>query len=167
MPPPKLARNAPVAERFQPLAVGFHIAIGHEAHAISRAFFHRREGGFGQRLHVHIPLAQQGGFDHVARAVAQRNIDEAVFDGNQKPQGFQFRHQFFARREALHARIGSGFMVQRGIEVHGHDGFQVVPLTHFIIVEVMRGRDFHRTRSLGGIGMLVGDNGNGPVDDGD
>ena len=67
MPPPELARDAPIANIFEPLQQDGALIVGHN-------FDQAREDdfctGFGERLHFHEPLRRDARFDDGFAAVA-------------------------------------------------------------------------------------------------
>ena len=72
----------------------------------------------------------------------------------------------FPGLEAVQPGVGTSCLVHGGVEVHHLQTRQVMTLADHEVVEVVRGGDLHRPRSLLGVGMLVGDDRNRTIDQG-
>src|SRR5262245_62530396 len=70
VPPPKLTRDAPRLDVFEPLKIGFFPALWNEARL---AFAHSNERWLCQGLGVHIPLLGEPRLDNYTRAVPLRD----------------------------------------------------------------------------------------------
>ena len=162
VPPPELARNAPGLDVLKPVEIGLFPVLGHELGLAAAYGFKRR---LGQRLGVDIPLVGQPGLDDDARAVAMRHDMRVGLDLVEQPALFHHCDDALARSEAVDPvqrqnRVEVGGWREPGQErfvadkielrlsVEDVDQRQLVPLANLEIVEIMRGRDFHRAGSL-------------------
>ena len=106
-------------------------------------------------------------------AVAGADLVGQRLDALQQPQFLQVRDNRLARFQRRHAGVLAAVNrltvgVLRGvlraghvaiISEHAHDG-QVMALTDFVVVRVMRGGDFHHACALFHVGVFVADNRN-------
>ncbi len=69
--------------------------------------------------------------------------------------------------ETIQPRIGTGFLVERGVLVHDVDHGQVMPFADLIVVGVVTRRDLERPGAEGRVHILIGDHGDFPVEHGD
>ena len=74
-----------------------------------------------------------------------------------KTQCFQIGYNLFARGIAFHALIGlrAHFHSDWRMLIKNIDHRQIMPPPDFEIVEIMRGGDFHRARTLFRVGMFI------------
>ena len=149
VPPPKLPRNAPVANIFQPLQQNRPLIVRHH-------FDFRRGPEFAghclarllrQRLHFHEPLRRNARlhnrFAAVARAHGMRVFGNVVH----QTQFFQIANHPRPRHKPLEARIFSrGFVHVRVVRHHVNLG-KSVPLAHLKIVGIVRRSDLHHARA--------------------
>ena len=113
MPPPKLARDAPVLDVVHPLVVGIDPVFGDKAHraAVHRAFGFVGEAqafvfglGFsavGLRAHSDKPLAGEHRLNHATGAVAFGGHQRVGFDFLQVALCLQVGDDLFARGKAV------------------------------------------------------------------
>ncbi len=104
MPPPQLARDAPVADVVHPFVIGLRPVFGDELDARR---LHRRDGLFGQRLGVHEPLRGDQRLHDSLAAIALADGQRVRLDLFQQAQLLQIRHDAVARFEAVEAGVGT------------------------------------------------------------
>ena len=89
------------------------------------------------------------------------------FDVVEEAQFFEVGDDGFAAVFAGHAVVfGTGFFVHRTVEVHDHDRFQVMALTHFKVVRVVSRRNLNGTGTKADIDVVVGNDFNFTVNEG-
>src|SRR5690606_30079864 len=157
--PPELARNAPGLDVPQPFEIDLGIAGGLEGGV---ALFHRLDGRLGQDLGVHIPLVRKPRLDHHARAVAVGNDVTGLLDFFQPALFLSAGDDGLAGLETVHALIFGGHVGGVGggdasLRIHDVQGGEPRALAHAEIVEVVGRGDLYRARTLGRIGVVVGD----------
>jgi len=171
VPPPQLARNAPILDIDQPLAVGIHPVVGEEADAAVLDHFERL---LRERLAVrpglgggHEPLVGEHGFEHHARALAARHHHLVRLHLDQKPLRLQLGHGLFPGHEPVEPAVGLGHLVvQMGIEPEDADQRQPVALGHGVVVGIVRRCHFHAAGAEARIHGRIGDDGNAPATSG-
>ena len=162
MAPPQLARDAPRLNVVHPFVVGLLPVLGMEARA---AVLHRLDRLAGQRFGVHIPLLGQPRLDHHARPVALGHGVAMGLDAVQVALLLQVGDHPLAGLVAVQALIAvRRVLVDVRVLVEDVDLGQVVALADLEVVEVVRRRDLDGTRALFGVGPVVGDDGQAPVD---
>jgi hypothetical protein len=100
LPPPQLARNAPVAHVLHPVAVGVR-TLRMQLHA---AVVHHLQGGFGQ-LHLHEPLEREARLDHRIGALAVAHLVRDVLGLHQPAPSPPAPSRFSCAREAVLADV--------------------------------------------------------------
>ncbi len=165
MAPPELARDAPVLDVVQPLVVGVHPVFRMKldlAGGDTRQSLFGDAFTFSTRLaHRDEPLVGQHRFDHHAGAVATRHLQFVLLGLVEQACRFEVSHDDFARLETIHAAIFFGrFIADPGIQGQDADHSQFVSLTHRIVIEVVRGRDLDHARAEFLVHIVVGDDGN-------
>ncbi len=163
MAPPKLTRDAPWLNVFQPLEIDLLPVLRDER---GLAFTNGLKRRLRKRLRVHVPLVGQVRLDDLVRAVAIGNLHRVRFDFFDKAERVKVLNHLGPRLKPVHAAIGSGhFIVQLTRIREDIDERQIMAASDFEVVEVVRGRDLHRARALLRIGVLVGDDGNLPANE--
>ena len=163
MAPPELTADAPVVDVFQPVIIGLDETVGDE---LRLAVFDGLEGGFSQGFHLDEPLLGDERFDCRLAARAMADGMGQFFDVVQEAQFFQVGDDGFPAVFPGHAVVfGTGFFIHRAVEVHDHDGFQVVALAHFKVVRVVSRRNLDGARTEADIDVIVGDDFDFAVDE--
>ena len=165
MAPPELAADAPVVDIFQPMVVNLNETIRDEFRV---AIFDGFEGCFGQRFHLDEPLLGDEGFDRRLAARAMADGMGQFFDMIEEAQFFQVSDDGFTAIFTGHAVVfRTGFFVHRTVEVHDHDGFQVMALAHFKVVRVVSRRNLDGASTEADIDVIVSNDFDFAVDEGD
>ncbi len=175
VPPPDLARDAPVTEVIDPVEVRFFEPVGNDrdllrAHHLLHHFFQADLAPFPVHdglIHVDEPLLFDLRFDHALAALAERDVvDVILFDGHQ--QAFRLELLDDLRTRVLDVQAGE--LPRRGqqLAVEADDLLllQIVTLGDIEIDVVVPRRDRHHTRTERGVDGLVLDDrrGDGSVD---
>ena len=171
VPPPQLARNAPVLDVVHPLVICINPVFGDEAHcaAVHGVFgflrqAHAFEFGFGlaalgRGVHGDKPLVGQHRLNHGTGAVAFRRHQFVRLGFHQQAGRVQIGHDLFARFKAVQPRVffrqpahlrgraaiiaGLRFGKDFRIQTQYADEFGAVPFADFVVVKIVRRRDFH------------------------
>ena len=144
--PPELTRDAPVTDVLHPVVIGFLPALGHKG---DLALAHRRNRRLRQRLHLHIPLLahRQRLYNH-ARSLRPRRHELVRLLLHQKPQLSQLCQDPLARLKPVEATEPLRHIaVHLRVQVQHRNPRKIVPPARLKVVEVMRRRDLHRTRT--------------------
>ena len=163
MPPPKLTRDAPVADIFEPVHIDLRKALGHELDA---AVLHRLDRGRSQALHLHEPLL---GDERLDRRMAARAVSDGVLMllcGDENARLFEVFDEHLAALVAVESRVLAETFRHRAVIFYDAHLRQVMTKPHFEVVRIVRRRNLDRARTEGGIDVLVGKDGNRAVDDG-
>ena len=180
MTPPQLAADAPVTGVLHPVHIVLGKALGHK---LDLALLHALDGRLCQRLHLDEPLLGDHRLNGGVAAVAGAHLvlqglgllqETALLQVGQNGLAcFQCGHagvlaavQHMGLVDGVLAGgkqgIGGSLVGSAGhvavVGEHAHDG-QVVTQTHLKVVGVVGGGDLHDTGALGHIGVLIADNG--------
>ena len=154
MPPPELARDAPVADSLEPAQVHLLPAARKDGQL---PLLDRLERGLGERLHRHEPLEGKVGLHDRVAALAVPDGVAVRLHARDEPPVLQRLHdarpRFLARQPAEIPRV----LVHGRVGVHHHDGGQAVPLAQLEVVGIVGRRHFHRARPELWIHRLVED----------
>ena len=154
MPPPDLTRNAPRLNVPHPFEIGVFPVFGYEPDV---AFFNRLYGRFRKRLGIHEPLIRETGFDYDTGSVAVRDCHGVVFDLLEQSEGVHFFDDPFPCVFSSQApQVFWHLLIQLCVDIEDADHWKFVTLADLKIVEVVRRRNFHCSRSFFGIGIFVG-----------
>ena len=178
--PPQLTADAPVAGVLHPVHIVLGKALGHK---LDLALLYALNGGLCQRLHLDEPLLGDHGLDGGVAAVAGAHLVLQGLDLLQEAALFQVGQNSLACLQRSHAgvlaavqhmglvdgvltggkqSIGGSLVGSAGhvavVSEHAHDG-QVVAQTDLKVVGVVGGGDLHDTGALGHIGVLIADDG--------
>ena len=163
MPPPQLARDAPVLQVFHPVVVGVFPVFRHELDAAAAHGVQRRAGQFFHALgagEIHKPLVGEVRLDDDAAAVAVGAFQGVRFYFFQQSGAIEVSNDFVARHPAVETAIGGGdVVVQGGIGVHQVDDFHGVPLADGVVVEVVRRGDFDAAGAEVHFDVFISDDG--------
>ena len=141
MPPPQLARDAPVVNIAHPLEVRLGVLFRRKA---DKALLHRGNGLVGERLNPDKPLRRKQGLNHGLAAVAFADGVHVVAHPGQQLLRFQIGQNPLPRLVAIEAGIGAGGGIHVRRLVHDADRRQALALPQGKIVGVMRRRHLHR-----------------------
>ena len=151
--PPELARDAPVTNIFKPVFVDFRETLGDKA---DPAVTHRLNRGLREALHADEPLLR---YERLDRCLAARAVSNGVlmlFRAHEGARFLELLHECLAARIAVHPRIASRVLVHRAIGIDDDDLLKIVPLSHFKVVRIVRGRHLDCARSEGRIDVGIG-----------
>ena len=125
MSPPELAGDAPVADIVHPVEIGLLKSFRHE---LDFAAFHSRDGGRGERFHLHEPLLGHDRFDGRMAAVTGADVVRIRLDLDQISALFEFLDNRFAALVAFHpGEFAAVFVDVARVRIHAKHG-QAVPL---------------------------------------
>ena len=159
--PPQLPRDAPILNVVHPLEIGLAPVLGHELDA---TVLDGCDRGLGERLRAHVPLVGQQRLDDDAAAIAARNHRRVIGDSLEEPLRVEIRDDALARLEPVEPAVGRRrVVVERRMGVEDADLRQLVALTDFIVVEVVRRRDLDAAGAELGVDVLVGDDRDEPI----
>ena len=159
VPPPELARDAPVPDVGQPLLVRRAEARGDQADVARPDGLQR---GRCQRLHADKPLLPHQGLDDLPTPL--RAGDAHRVRGGPHPQAgrLQVSPNRLARLEPVHARVsGARASVQGAIVRHDVGHRQAQAQADLIVGRIVRWRDFQGARPKLRVDGGVRDDGNG------
>ena len=180
MAPPQLTADAPVTGILHPVHIVLGEALGDKA---DLALFHRLDGGLGQGLHPDKPLLGHHGLNGGVAAVAGAHLVAQGLYLFQVAAGLQVGQDGLAGLHGSHAGIlaavqdlglvdgvlaggkegvGGGLVGSAGhVAVVGEDpdDGQVVAQAHLKVVGVVGRGDLHHAGALGHIGVLIADDG--------
>ena len=142
--PPKLARDAPILDIFQPMAIGILVFGGIE---LDFVVHHGRQGEVGKVLHLEEPLHGEFRLNGHARALGAADFVVVVLHLLHKPCLGEVDGNLAAHVEAILADVHAGGFGERGVVVEDVDGRQIVLLAEHIVVHVVRGRYFQAARA--------------------
>ncbi len=153
MPPPDLARDAPVADVFHPVIVGILPLFRQDA---GLSLLHRLKCALGQGADLDVPLERQVRFNHGLAAVAAAHRHGVVLDSVQEACLLQVGHDAFAGSEAVHPLV----LVACGVDdprfVEDIDLVQSVAQADLEVVEVVGRGDLDHTGSELAVNVVVG-----------
>ncbi len=160
VPPPELARDAPVVDVFEPVQVDALEALRHERHpAIVRRLDCRR----CKRRHLDEPLLADQGLDHRVAPLAMPNGMSMRLHLDQRAVRLQpLNHPppCFGHR---HPGEGPGGLVHRAVQVHHERHREAVPAADLEVVGIVGRGHLHRPGAERRIHRLVRDNRNLPI----
>ena len=177
MTPPELAREAPVLNVLEPLAVDaapfgredvdFARSHGFKTHFSDR--FVGVERPFGSGLaHRHIPLLGEHRLDDFARARDARDHVLDFLDANQEPRSLQILNGGLAAFVAVHAAVLLGHVLVHARRLREDvEHREIVAAADFKVVEVVGRRDLHAARTKFAVDVRVGNDGNFAVREGE
>ena len=144
MPPPKLARNAPVLNVLHPVTVGVLELLGDQLDFVGHD---RVEGGLGQLRHAHPPLQRQAGLHYGAGALAGAHRRGVFFGLGQVSRSLEILGNLGAGGKALHARVLQAVGTQGSVFVEYVEYFESVLLADGVVVPVVGRSDFEAAGS--------------------
>ena len=157
--PPQLAADAPILNVFHPVKIGFVEAFRHDFGA---TFAHSGDGGRGQRLGFDKPLSADQRLDNRVAAFATPDLHQMRLGFRQIARVRQIGHHLFPRREAIQTSILPAFGADMTVGGQHIDHRQIMAQANFVIVRIVAGRDFERTRAKFAFHIRIGNNRNAP-----
>ena len=154
MPPPELARNAPVVDVVHPVQINGFVVLRSKTNVAVR---NRGDRFVGERLNLEEPLHRQARFHHGSTALAFANRHRVIFDTYQKSLSFEVGEHARTRFVAVEPCVCAAVPVHARVLIHDLQHGQIVPLAYHEIVGIVRRRHLHRACSEFGIGQFVGD----------
>ena len=162
MPPPQLARDAPVGDVLHPLVVGVDPVLGHEpdlavCDGVDRLLRDAASvwTGLGHRDE---PLVGQHRLDDLPGARTTRHHQLVLLDLDQETLCLQVGDDAFAGDEAVQALVGRRrVLVDCCIQRQHADDRQAVALADGVVVHVVRRRHLDDSGAEGAINVIVGD----------
>ena len=145
--PPELTADTPVADIVRPVKVGlFHTLRNKLDVAVLYGFY----CGLNQLIHLDKPLLFYQRLNGGLTSVVGTYVVGVIFDTDQKSHLVQFFHDGFSCLITVHTFELAAVFVDGGIVIHNVDHRQVVTLSYFKVVGVMRrgnlyyaGTEFH------------------------
>ena len=134
MPPPYLARNAPVANIVHPVKKGVFPGFGID---FCLPLLDRGYGLFSQGFDRDEPLFGKTRLYHSLTAVTMSHAVLILFNLFQQSQFFKIIHYLPATGKTVHSRINTGFFIHNATAVHDLQGRQVMPAANLKVIEVM------------------------------
>ncbi len=151
VPPPQLARDAPVADVLHPVDVQLRPAIGDEPDA---AVLHDLDRPLRQGLHPHEPLRRDQRLDRRVTPFAVADRVPVRLDLLEVPVGLQPIDDRLPCRLAVHPGERSAVLVDRPVGVQDVDRIEAVRLTDLEVDRVVRRGDLERPGPELGIDQL-------------
>ena len=111
--------------------------------------------------HSHKPLISQHRFDHDTGTVTARHHQFVRLDQFQQTLRIQISDDLLTCSKAVHALIHSWrVVIDLRIQRQDTDLREVVPLTHCIVIEIMRRGDLHAAGTEGFVDIAIGNHRN-------
>ena len=159
--PPKLTRDAPIADILHPVEIVFLESLGDELYP---AVAHCVDRGTRKRLHFDEPLKRSLRLDSGSAAVAGADIVNMILDGDKAALLLEIGDDLLSRLISVHSRVSR--IVVGDLRVVGEhiENLEPVTLADLEVVGVVSGSDLHAARSEIALDILVGDNGDSSAD---
>ena len=140
-----------------PVKIGATPVSGNEADV---AVFHRLDRGLGQRLRPHKPLVGQVGFNDRMGTVSPGNHEGVIVYSFYKIERFKIRDNLFPGIVTVHLMIGRARQIDCGTGVEDIYWREPVPVSDFVIVEIMCRCNFQTACAEIWVNIIVSDDGN-------
>ena len=150
--PPELARDTPVLDVLQPVAVGVLVFGGIE---LDFVVHDGRQGKVCKVLHLQEPLHGELRFDGHARTLGATDLVVVVLHFFHQSGFLEVDGNLLAHVEAVLPHIHAGGFAQRGIVVEDVDGLEVVLLAEHVVVHVVGGGHLEATRTELDVDIVV------------
>ena len=160
MPPPKLARNAPVADIIHPLKISGLPGAGNY---LCLAFHHCGNGLLGQRFDFNEPLFGNHRFNIRLAAVALADAVGVRLGFNQIASLLQIGDNLFSCLVAVQTFIDAAVLVNIAQPVNHRNYFQIVALRNGKVVGIGSRRDLDGAGTEIGCYIFIGNDRNLPV----
>ena len=157
VPPPKLTRDAPVADILKPVFIDFRKAFGDKADAPVLHCCNRR---FREILHADEPLLRDERLDRrlAARAVPDRML--VLLRSDECADLRKLLHELLAAFVTVKPRVLSCTLAHRAVRIDDNDLFKIVAQPHLKVVRIVRRRHLDRARTKCGIDVRIRKEGN-------
>src|SRR5580698_7510395 len=140
MPPPELARDAPVVNVPHPLEVGFCVLFRREPDI---ALLDGSDGFICEGLNLYEPLCRKARFHHALATVALADGVNVVFRAYQQALRLKVGENSLARRIAVQTCVCAALGVNLRRLIHHIDGGQSMPLTERKVIGIVRRRNLY------------------------
>ena len=147
MSPPELTADTPVSDIVRPVKVGLFHTLRNK---LDVAVLYRFYRGLNKLIHLDKPLLFYQRLNGGLTSVVGTYVVGVIFDTDQKSHLVQFFHDGFSCLVAVHALELAAVFVDSGIVIHNVDHRQVMTLSYFKVVGVVRrgnlyyaGSEFH------------------------
>ena len=158
MTPPKLARDTPVANIFQPVIVSLYPALGAEFDLSTINRFKRR---FGKRFHFNKPLFRKTWLNRNMRAFTVANFMNMFFNFIKQAKFLKIFDNSLATNITIHTLVFfRNAIIHAGIFIHDIQEFKFMAQPDLIIVRIVSGGDLNCTCSKFHINVRIFNNGN-------
>ncbi len=161
MTPPELARDAPVADIFQPVFVDSGKA---RRDKVCLLVAHCLQSRLGKWFHFHEPLLRDQRFHNGTAAVAVTHGMTVFFNFFYKAQGLQVLHHFFTAVIPIEAGIGARRRGHFAIFIDHRNDLKIMALTDLKVIGIVGRRHFDRPAAESGINIVVGNDGDLPIE---
>ena len=155
--PPKLARDAPIANICQPVGENLALVVGRN---LDQALLHRCQPSISQRPHLAKPLCRHARLDHGFASIAHPHRERMIVHFDEQSLRFQIGHHAAACVEPIQPRVRPRCGAHLPVLGHHVDLRKLMPAPHFEIVRIVRRSYFHRPGAEFAIHISVGDDGN-------
>ena len=162
MPPPQLARDAPVAYVLQPIEVDLGEALRDDLDVSTPDSLHRR---LSQRLHPDEPLSGNHRFDDLPAPLAARDLHRVGLGLDHQAGGLHVLPQPAAAFEPIQPGVGTGVFIHGCVRVEHADDRQAVALADLVVGRIVAGRDLERAGGEGWVDQCVMDHRDRPIED--
>ena len=155
--PPKLTRNAPVADILHPVEVAVFKALRDKSKLTA---LYNVDSGLRKLLHRNEPLIGGSRLNGCAAALAAAYVVLVRLDFNEQPLRVEVGNHRLSCLVSVHTRVLSAdVLADSCIVVHHMDNGQVVALAYFKVVGVVRGGNLNAARAEFHINVIVRNNG--------
>ena len=155
--PPKLARNAPIADIGHPIEENLALVFRRDR---DLAVFDGRSSDFRERLHLAEPLRGNARLDHRFAAVANRYGVRVIFHAFQQAERLEIGHHALAGFKAVKPGVDTGVRIHARVFRHHVDFREIVAAAHLEVVRIVRRRHFHRAGTELPVDRFVRNDGN-------
>ena len=156
MPPPDLARNAPVLDVLHPVAVGINPLLGMK---LNLAIIDHLQGWLRKRFHLDEPLLGEIGFNNHICPLGVTNIVLILLNTHKIAKLFQILENFVASIKSVHTAI-TKIISHPAIFTDNGENREIVSPGNLIVVGIMRRSNFQRSGSELNVNIIISNNGN-------
>ena len=157
MPPPKLTRDAPILDVFEPMAIGVFIFLGVEFDVVAHDRF---QSQVGKVLHAKEPLRGEFRLDGHVGALREAHLVVIIFHLLHQSCSLEVFGYAAAHIHAIHAHIEAGRLADGAVVVENVDGRQAMLQSQGMVVDVVGRRHLQAASSKFHIHVIVFDDGN-------
>ena len=163
MTPPKLARDTPVLDVFQPVAVGIFILCGIELEFVVH---YGRQSEIRKVLHLEEPLHGEFGFNSNASAFGATHLISVGFHLFHESCFLKVLLNLSAHVETVHAYVHTCGFREGAVVVENVDRREVVLLTEHVVINVVSGSHLEATSTKLYVNIFVLNHGDATAYDG-